>query len=243
MPIVDIERPRFDAHSALSAAGIGDDNPSVVRMWRHKGGLDIGKRKRGKGGTTLYSVADTCELSVIFVLRQLGVDLPTAIALAKQQRSKLRTVLLARLEHGYWPLAYVRIEGDAPIPTARHFSLSQLAERVIDKLKLPLPVVGETPPSDEAAIIVKVVSFYVASSEFAAVCDRFRDEVLARRRPTNWVEATSRLGVPLWIVREGAKGVAEEAEAAEGAESDTPPISIVNVLRERLGVEIIGAVP
>ncbi len=48
-----------------------------------------------------------------------------------------------------------------------------------------------------------------------------------------------KLAVPLWIIIEGTKGIAEEADE----ERDTPVIPIVHVLRERLGIDIVEAAP
>jgi hypothetical protein len=116
---------------------------------------------------------------------------------------------------------------------------------VIDKLALPLPVVTETPSDkEEIAIIVDIVTRYVMSDEFQRRCDRFREEVIARRKPTNWMEASMRLGVPLWIIKEGTASIAEDAAAtAEAVDRGeyTTPISIAHVLRDRLGVEIVEA--
>ena len=82
---------------------------------------------------------------------------------------------------------------------------------------------------------------YIASDEFKRRVDRFRDEVVARKKPTNWIEASQRLGVPLWIITSGLEGIAEEA--AEAAHSEEHPISIAHVLCNRLGVEIVEAAP
>jgi hypothetical protein len=238
MLVVDIERPLWPARIACEVAGLGADSPSVVRKWR-RDGLDLGKHMRGKAGGWLFSTLDTGELSVVYVLRALGVPVAAAIKQARRERKKLKTVLIARLEEGYWPLAMVRVETQTPIPMSRGFSLGQLAERLIEKFQLPLAVVDTAPPEKElAAIIVEVVSRYVASVEFEQRCDKFRKEVLARGTPTNWPEISVRLGVPLWIIEEGNKGIAEEAD--EAAEGEGPPISIRHLLRERLGVNVVG---
>jgi hypothetical protein len=241
MIVVDIERPVCPTVRMLDIVSIDPHAPAPVHQWRHANGLRIGKFMGGRKGGYLYSVLDVGEIAIIVLLRALAVPLDDAIKQARRERAKLKTVLIARLEQGYWPLALVRADLQEPIPAARGFSLSQLAERLIDKLGLPLPIVDVMPPKDEAMIIVQIVARYIASAEFDARCQQFRKEVLARKRPTNWTEASVRLGVPLWLIVEGVKGIAEEAE--EAAAGDVPPISIAHVLRERLGVDIVEAAP
>jgi hypothetical protein len=236
MLIVDIERPMWSTARALEVASVDPRSPAPLHMWRHTGGLTLGKFMGGRKGGWLYSTLDVGEIAIICVLRALGVPVSAAIKRARSERKKLKTVLIARLEEGYWPLAMVRVETPGPIPTSRGFSLGQLAERLIEKFQLPLCVVDTPPEKEVAAIIVEVVSRYVASVEFEQRCDKFRKEVIARGRPTDWPEISLRLGVPLWII-----GIAEEAD--EAAEGEGPPISIVHLLRERLGVNVIEAAP
>lgn len=240
----DLEKPRWPAEVASEVAGVGRGNPSIVRVWRHKDGLRLGKYMGGRAGGWLFSAIDVGELAIVCALRAVGVPPAEAITRARAERRKLKNMLLCRLQFGYWGLGIVVVPADPsrPVPLARGFSLGEIAERIIDGLKLPYPIIAETPrAAEEVAIITKIVTLYVESPEFQRRVDRFREEVVGRRKPTNWAEASQKLGVPLWIITSGLKGIAEET--AEAAHSERVPISIANVLRDRLGVEIVEAAP
>ena len=99
---MDVEMPRFRAAMASEAAGLGSS--SLVRKWR-QAGMSLGRHMKGKGGGWTFSLLDVAELSTIYALNAIGLPIKDAIARGHGERRKLRDLLIARLEMGYWPLA------------------------------------------------------------------------------------------------------------------------------------------
>jgi len=118
-----------------------------------------------------------------------------------------------------------------PTATSRFLSLGEIAERVIDKLHLPLPIISQMPrEKEQAELIVEAASRYLVSDEFQIRADKFRDEVIARGKLTNWCEASTRLGVPLWLIID-----ATHSQAIDGCDKSALG-SIMSVVRERLAI-------
>jgi len=230
MPI-DIELPRWSASVACEIAGLGLDGPSVIRKWRRDGGLRLGKFVADEGW--LFTVLDIGELTITYALHEVGVSVSEAITRARAERSNLCATLRARLECGYWlPPRLMHVNMSEPTATLRSLSLGEISERVIDKLQLPLPIISKMPRErEQAEVIVKAASHYLVSDEFQIRADKFRDEVIARGKPTNWCEASTRLGVPLWLIID-----ATHSQAIDGCNKSALG-SIMSVVRERLAIK------
>lgn len=232
--MIDPDRPRFKAPALLQAAGI-----TRATYANRKSNLGL-YRGDGVRSAPRYSLTDISEAVAIEALVALGHKLESAAPIAQSWRGLLSKTLRARMNYGVWSRAGVVIEGGKGALSV-HVQFDTIAEQVITALRLPLPVLPKPPAPKLAGMIVDMVASYVNSADFAARCDQFRQEVIARGKPTDWAEASAKLAVPLWIITEGARGIAEEAD--EAAEADTPPVSIARLLRERMGVDIIEAAP
>jgi hypothetical protein len=232
--MIDPDRPRFKAPALLKACAI---SRSAFANRKLKLALYQG---HGVKNAPKYSLTDIAEAVSIEALVALGHKLESAALFAESWRKPLSNTLRARLNFGVWSRVGAVLEDRG---MSVKVSFDTIAEQVITALHLPLPVLRTPPAPRYQWPIAEMVSAYVDSDDFRQRCDKFRAEVLARRRPMDWAEASVRLAVPLWIIikgmPKGAKGIVEEAEAAEGE----TPISIAHVLQQQLGVDIVEAAP
>lgn len=199
--MIDLERPRWRMAMACEIAGIEDH--SVARTWRKDYGLRIGKLERGGWR---FSVLDIGELTEIRALRVLGILPAEAIALARDEgRAELEGVLTDRLHWGFWSLGQIVVDDTTgPVPVSRGFYLEAIAERLIDKLELPLPTNPPLPKSSVVARKMKaaILTYFLSPPGFER-WKRWRISVIERHNgEIPFAQAAFELGAPEWFLRD-----------------------------------------
>ena len=216
MPI-DIERPRWRAAEACEVAGIADT--TMPRMWRKHNGLRIGKYD---AGGWRFSILDVAELTSLMALRALGFDPVSTVTLAHDEmRPNLADVLNNRLVHGFWSLGAIELD-DAAAFGKRTLYLDQIAERVIVKLKLPLPV-NPMPRTPAVAVrMVDAVFDYIESASGRARWSKWQTFAIKRGGNIPIDQAAAELGAPAWFLRALIVALASELGGGQVAEAVRP---------------------
>jgi hypothetical protein len=194
MPI-DIERPRSRAAEACEVAGA---DQMMIRLYRMSHGLRIGKFKPGGW---IFSVLDVAELSTLVPLRALGFDPSSTVAIAHEHlRPNLADVLNNRLAHGIWSLGGIELD-DAATFGKRTLYLDQIAERVIVKLELPLPVNPFPRTPGTALRMIDAIFDYVESPAGRVRWAKWQTSAIERGGNIPIPVAAAELGAHAWFLR------------------------------------------
>lgn len=192
--IAIVEKPRWSSREAAAIAGFEEHN---IRLLRQKSGLRLGKME---GGLWKYSALDIAELTGFVALRSLGLGVDYALRTAKEfLRPNLRDLLVNRLIHGFWSLGAIEVPSDHEAG-ARVLYLDAIGERVISKLRLPLPVRPMPRTTEVAVKMVDACFDYMLSPPGLRRWKRWRESVVARGGKTSFDEAAAELGAPMWFL-------------------------------------------
>lgn len=194
MAVIDIERPRWRAGEACEIAGITRD---LLGMWRKHDGLKIGTLDVGGWR---FSALDVAELAAIPALRAFGFEVGSAIKIAREHlRPTLRDILNNRLVYGFWSLSLIELDGD-DVLGQRAIFLDQVAERVIVKLALPLPV-DPMPRSPQIALrMVDAIFNYIESPPGRIRWRKWHLSAMERGGNIPIAQAAAELGAPRWFL-------------------------------------------
>ena len=189
-----IERPRCAMRVACEVAAI---EQQTIRNWRKFDGLRIGKLE---AAGWRFSALDVGEMCILAGLRAMGFSVADCIALAREQRSNLRSMFLNRLFHGFWSKGGIE-QVDHATGAIRVLYLDQIVERVIRNLALPLPA-QPLPKNHEIAVrMVDAIFDYFESPPGMFRWRKWRDSVLERGGKIPFAKAAAELGAPEWFLR------------------------------------------
>jgi hypothetical protein len=193
--MLDVTRHDWHAAQACKVAGL---DTTLVRMWRKREGLRIGKFT--SAGEHRYSALDVAELTAVPALQALGFTVAAAIEIARKYlRPELKSVLINRLIHGFWSIG--AFELDHASGFGKHvIYLDQIAERTIVGLALALPV-NPLPKAEVAERMMDAILDYAFSAPGFERWRKWRISVIERGGTIPFPQAAAELGVPEWFLR------------------------------------------
>ena len=122
-------------------------------------------------------------------------------------------MLANRVVHGFWSLGAVEIPQTVSF-AKRVVFLDQIAERVIDKLALPLPVNVMPRTPEIAARMVDAIFDYIESPPGRLRWQRWHESAIARGGNVPMAQAAAELGAPAWFLAVLAAAL-DKADAAD----------------------------
>jgi len=226
---IDLEKPRWRAGEAAEIAGIDVNQLGPLRK---RNGFAIGKLVNAEHR---FSVVDIAEMTTFVALRAADFSVPGALETARELRGEFKDLFVNRLYHGFWSLGAIEVDEDKSefYHVKRLLYFDAIGERVINKLKLPLPV---RPMPRNSQIAVRMTDAIMSYFESPPGLKRWTEwhAAVIKQGSTTWDEAAAVLGAPVWFLQALINATRDMPKP-----DDTP---IVKAVRPRARPEMVAGI-